>query len=1203
MVRPRKSRSNLAPKRRIRGATSSRSFPIVGVGASAGGLEAITELLRHLPAKTGLAIVLIQHLDPAHKSVLSELLSRVAHIPVEEVHEGTVMEPDHAYVIPPNAEMYTLKGTLHLVPRSRRGLLNLPIDRFFGSMAADRKHRAIGVILSGTGSDGVGGCKVIKEAGGIIFAQSEVTSRYPDMPQSAVNAGFVDFELSPKEIAEKLVQIGAHPYVAHDLSPKHTAAFGEHDLNNIFDIVSTQMGVDFSQYKPTSLQRRIQRRMALHRFGEVADYVEFMKENPKEAEELYRDILITVTNFFREPEAFEALKTKVLGPLLHGRDPAAGLRIWIPGCATGEEAFSVAIALTEYFTEAKVPAVPFQIFASDLNEASLVKARLAVYSEAIVKDVTPERLRRFFVKQGGLYYVNKSIREACIFARQNVAKDPPFSNLDLISCRNLLIYFGAELQTRVIPTFHYALRSGGYLMLGGSETLGKFAEQFNVVDKKNRIYRKNQDAPRLLTYFMKAGVVSHEPTARHRSREQSAVHSLERQFDRALLEIFGPTIVVVNEHMEIVHLRGNTGDYLEQPSGQPSFNLNKMARPGLLIDVRAAIATSKKLERPAKRHDVEIEGERGLIRADIEVHPFTPFGSQTRYHIVAFHNGGPAPRQLPKDSGRGPGERPRSSAERFRQELAHTKEHLRALIEDHETTLEEFRTSNEEVLSSNEELQSMNEELETAKEELQSSNEELRTLNEELQNRNSELVTAHDDLSNLFSNITIPILMVASDLTIRQITPHAQSLLNVIPTDVGRRISEFHPNLRQHDDLGEIARAVITSDAARDEEVQANDGTWFLMRVRPYRTSGQRIAGAVFAFQDIDPLKRSLDDSRNYAATLVESARESVMVLDSELRVMTANNSFYKTFQVAPADTEGRFIYELGNGQWDVPQLRTLLENILPAHSRIDDFPVQATFPRIGERLVYLNARRIESQIGEEIILLAIEDVTELKRSEQTLRELSHRLLNIEDSERRRIARDLHDVTGHKIAALSLNLGSLSRKHPDAASSQTIAETLELADQITNEIRVLSYVLHPPMLDELGIVPALREYVEGVSARTRLRIQLSVQEKIPRLPNDVELAIFRVIQESLMNVHRHSGSTQATIGLTHTGNEIVLRVQDSGHGLAPETSPIASDKPGRKVGVGIAGMRERVRYLGGVLEISSGDKGTTVTARIPVPAS
>jgi two-component system, chemotaxis family, CheB/CheR fusion protein len=1180
------------------------SFPIVAIGASAGGLEPTAELLNNIPAKTGLAFVIVQHLDPTHPSALTEILSRNSSIPVQEVIDEPVVQPDQVYVIPPNKEMYFEGKSLHLRARQPRGVPNMPIDRLLASLASERKHQSIAIILSGTGSDGVDGCKLIKEAGGVTFAQAQGSAKYPGMPQAAIDAGCVDFVLTPEEIAQKLVQVAAHPYLLAGLAAESDGEYSQRDLDACFEIVTEKTGVDFSQYKNTTLRRRIHRRMSLNKIGNIKQYIQFLKKAPGEAESLHRDVLITVTTFFREPEAFEILKKQVFPLILSKPGRENDVRIWVPGCATGEEPYSIAMALMEYIATAgpKFVDVKFQIFASDINEASIAKARLGLYSDAILKDLSPGRLEQFFVKKDGHYQVQKSIREMCVFARQNVGKDPPFSNLDLISCRNLLIYFGDMLQTRVIPTFHYALRPGGYLLLGGSETLGKFSEQFEVIDKRHKLYRKKMDAPRLLAYFANVAPSSSELAVPVQQVGPRDTQSIERQFDRALLEFIGPSSIIVTEQMEIVHLRGKTSDLLVPPSGQPTFNLNKMAREGVLMDVRSAIKAAKKFGSPVNRSNLPVETDRGLIHLDLLVRAYTPSGSRERYYIISFQESANSNRRRSRGAERRVKSRtklPRSSYD-FDEELRNAKDQYKTLVEEHEATLEEYRSANEEVLSANEELQSLNEELETAKEELQSSNEELRTLNDELHNRNAELAVANDDLSNLFSNVSIPLLMVSNELLIRRFTPQAQSLLNLLETDVGRRISEIRVNLRDID-LAEIGRDVISSMAPREVEVQGNNGTWYLMRVRVFRTGGHVIAGAVFSFQDVDLLKRSLDESRLYAQNLIESARESILVLDSSLRVMTANNSFYKTFRVQAKDTDGRFIFDLGGGQWKMSPLQHLLQRILPEHSRVDDFEVRANFPGLGERIMSLNARRLESPLGKEAILLAIEDVTQLRRSEQALRELSNQLMNIEDEQRRQIARDVHDVTGQKVAALRLNVRALAKQVPKGEANQTFVETVQLADQITNEIRGLSYLLHPPVLDELGLVPALREYVEGISERTNLQIKLDVDGDFPSLPKDIEITIFRIVQESLTNVHRHSGSADAIVQMTQTADAVEVQVSDSGRGFEPDQIPGPIPESQWKSGVGVAGMKERVRQLGGTFQILNAVQGTTILARIPIP--
>ena len=1194
---PRKSRRVQNRNSTNPSSSAEESFPIVGVGASAGGLGAISQLLQNIPEKPGLAFLLVQHLDPTHPSTLAELLSRKSRIPIEEVQEGVAVERDHAYVIPPNTEMTLRRGSLHLAPRQPRGAVSMPVDRLFLSLATDRGHRAIGVVLSGTGSDGMEGCKAIKEAGGIVFAQTDASAQYSGMPQSTVNSGSADFVLPPNEIAARLIQIGSHPYVRQESNPL-PMAYEPHDLNTVFEVVSAKTGVDFSQYKPTMLLRRIQRRMALHKFGDLKDYLRYLKDNGDEAEALHSDVLITVTNFFREPEAFEALKTFVLKPILAERDRKNGLRIWVPGCATGEEPYSLAMALMECLSEGppKLPHPPIQIFGSDVNEASLAKARLGLYSGAILGDLTSERLERFFVRQDGEYHVHKSIRELCVFAKQNVVKDPPFSNLDLISCRNLLIYFGESLQTRVIPTFHYALRPGAYLMLGSSETLGQFADQFAIVDKKNKIYQKKKNSPRLLTYFVNAGAAGPPPMTPSPARVQTSGQSLERLFDRALLETTGSSSIVVTDEMEIVHLRGNTNQYLMPGSGQPSFNLNKMTRPDLLFELRKTLKAAKTSGRPISRGNVEIQTEHGSLRIDINVRPHTPAMSRERYYLISLREVASKKRSRQRERA---DKQTQPGSVRVREELAQAKDHIKSMVEDHDAVLEEYRSANEEVLSSNEELQSLNEEMETAKEELQSTNEELRTLNEELQNRNLALAAAYDDVNNLLLNANIPMLMVNNELMIRRFTPQAQLLLNLGENNTSQKITDLHGNLRGVN-LADIAREVIASISPVEMEVQAKDGTWYLLRVRAFKTAGHVIAGAVFMFQDIDLLKRSLDESRSYTSTLIDSARESILILDSRLRVITANHAFYKRFLVEPAETEKRFLYELGNGQWNVPQLRKLLEEILPTQTRINDFELRAEFPTIGQRIMVLNGRRIESQMGNEVILLAIEDVTEFKRSEAALRQLSNRLLKTEDAERRRIARDLHDVTGQKVASLALNVRLLAKQVPEAEKNKLVSETLELTGQITTDIRSMSYILHPPMLDELGLVPALREYVEGVSERTGLQIHLSVGDGYPDLPDDIEITIFRIVQECLTNIHRHSGSSDATIDLMHANHELEVRVVDSGHGFPVEgVSNLGGGS--NKHGVGMASMKERVRHVGGTFQVESNDKGTMISARIPIP--
>jgi two-component system, chemotaxis family, CheB/CheR fusion protein len=963
------------------------SFPVVGIGASAGGLEAFSELLRHLPEKTGMAYVLVQHLDPKHSSDLREILSRMTKIPVEEVTDGALVQPDHIYVIPPNTSMILKDGGLRLAPRVLTRGQYMPIDHFLRSLAETRGNRAISVILSGTASDGTEGCRAIKAAGGITFAQDQESAKYGSMPHSAVASGCIDFVMPPAEVAKELTRVAKHPYLTPaPLETSESALAGEDQMQALLWLLRESTGVDFTHYKQTTLQRRIKRRLVLHKLENLKDYLRYVRSNPTEVEELYQDILIHVTGFFRDPSAFEALREHVLPNLF--KDKKSGtVRVWVPGCSTGEEVYSLAMVMLEYMwletnRTAKVPLgdVPFQIFATDISDTALDRARAGVYSNALVADVSPERLRRFFVRLDGGHQIVKPVREMCIFAKQNVAKDPPFSNLDLISCRNLLIYLGPVLQKRVIPTLHYALKNDGYLMLGESENLGSFTEYFAPLDKKSKIFQKKRSAARLASYFGALDFGIRRNTEDLKApQEPHSPHTIEKEVDRLLMNRFVPASVVVNDEMEIVQLRGKTGAYLEPAAGQPTFNLSKMAREGLLVDLRAALSKAKKENTTVRKEGVQVQSNGHTREVNLEVTPLRgAVGRRERYYVIVFQDVMPPEARNRKEKKRATRIKDGLAKEhaQLKRELEQLREQFQTLIEEHETTTEEFKSANEEVLSANEELQSTNEELETAKEELQSTNEELTTLNEELQNRNVELTSANNDLLNVLGNVTVPVVILDQDLRIRRFTPPAQKLLNLLPSDVGRRLTEIRPNLND-DDLGKMARETVENVTSKEQEVQENEtGTWYLMRARPYKTWDNKIEGAVISFENIDAFKRSVEHMNRYAAELIEGAPSAALILDGSLQVVSANGAFREKFEVSQKETEKRPVYELGNGQWNIPRLRELLEGVLPNNGRVENFEVRHDFPSLGPRTMVLNAKRIEPQQGVRMILLYINDVT-----------------------------------------------------------------------------------------------------------------------------------------------------------------------------------------------------------------------------------
>src|SRR6185312_15929361 len=781
--------------------TRTKSFPVVGVGASAGGFEAFSDLLRHLPQQTGMAFVLVQHLDPTHGSALPEMLARITKIPVVEVTDGVVVKTDHVYVMPPNTNMILENGTLHLSARIVTRGQHLPVDYFFHSLARERDNQAIGVILSGTASDGTDGCQAIKAAGGITFAQDEVSAKFSSMPRSAMTAGCIDFVLEPRKIAKQLARIGRHPYLNQLRTRMEESALAvqSNDLNQLLRMLRDATGVDFGLYKQTTLQRRIKRRMVLHRVENLKDYFEYIKGHPGELDALYRDILIHVTGFFRDNAAFDALRRTVFPALFRDRKlNESPIRIWVPGCSTGEEVYSIAIVLLEYMWEeirnvplASVTTKAVQVFGTDISDSALDRARSGLYTEAAASEVSAERLKRFFVKLDGGYQINKSIREMCIFANQNVAKDPPFSNLDLVSCRNLLIYLSPALQKRVIPTLHYALKPNGYLMLGGSESLGTFSDHFILVDKKQKIYQKKRTGTRIITYFTGTDYGVRKSDGSKPAKPAQNGFAVEKGVERLLANRFAPASIVVNDEMEIVQFRGRTGAYLEPAAGHPTFSLSKMAREGLLVDLRAALNKAKKENAPVRREGVHVKADDYVKEVNLEVIPVRGQTARDRFYVVVFQDAEPQASSSPRAKKQIAGKKPTAhrtattrETERLQREAAQLRDQLQSLIEDHESTAEEYKSANEE-------LQSTNEELETAKEELQSSNEELTTLNEELQNRNVELSLANNDLINLLGNVNIPVVIVGNDLRIRRFTPPAQKLLNLIPADINRRLGEI----------------------------------------------------------------------------------------------------------------------------------------------------------------------------------------------------------------------------------------------------------------------------------------------------------------------------------------------------------------------------------------------------------------------------
>lgn len=969
-------------------AKNEEGFNIVGIGASAGGLEAFEQFFRKIPPDCGMAFVLVSHLDPDHGSLLTEILQRSTTMPVVEAVDQVRVEPNHVYVLPPNREMAIFHGALQLnepeMPRGQR----MVIDAFLRSLAEDQGEKAIGIILSGTGTDGTLGLRAIQGAGGITLVQEPATAKYDGMPVSAIHAGYATYTLAVEKMPEQLLSNTRQLNVQQEKPRPDTN--GTSGLSRILMLLRSGTGNDFSLYKKSTIGRRIERRMAQHNIEDTEIYARYLKEHPAEVQLLFKELLINVTSFFRDPEAFVAMKQDILPLLLKDKPESYVFRVWVAGCATGEEAYSIAILLRELMNETGRE-FKTQIYSTDLDDDAIAVARAGFYPPNIAQDVTPERLRRFFIKEDAGYRVKKEIREMVVFATQNIIKDPPFTKLDLLSCRNLMIYLEPELQNRVIPAFHYALKPGGVLLLSPSESIGNHVELFTPLNRKWKFY---QTKPSIAStrVVMSSGL---SWTKDNPSKGPDEVTTKLKETDfaeltrRALLQSYAPASVVTNIKGDILFVHGDTGKYLRPAPGQAGFNVIEMAREGLQLELRSAIATATEKGVPTLNRETAFGSNGESHRVSFSVRPLPFIEPNQGLLLVSFQDvAGSKPEKPAAPASSSKGKTPRGKAaavsaeqhriEELERDLSYTKENLHATIEEQQASNEELKSTNEEMQSTNEELQSTNEELETSKEELQSVNEELVTVNAELQNKIEQLAGMQNDMKNLLDNINVGTIFLNDSLNIKRFTREAIRVYRLAASDVGRPLGDIKSNIRD-DDLLDDAQAVLDSLVPREREVSTADGEWYLARIQPYRTLDNIIDGVVLTFTDISKrmlAETAMKDARELAESIVNTVREPLLVLDSTAKVISASRAFYENFKVAAQDTVGRQLYELGNRQWDIPKLKALLETELPNKQVVEDFEVEHDFPTIGKRRMLLNARRITGKAdGAQLILLAIEEI------------------------------------------------------------------------------------------------------------------------------------------------------------------------------------------------------------------------------------
>ncbi|HXD98251.1 MAG TPA: chemotaxis protein CheB [Candidatus Acidoferrum sp.] len=950
----------------------------MGVGASAGGLEALEEFFDAVPVQSGLAFVVVSHQRPGHVSLLPELLGKHARIPVVEAASGMRLQADNVYLGPPGSRLSLRQGELHVAgPVAAEPHAPLPIDSFFRSMAADLGPDAIGIVLSGSGSDGTLGLNAIKGHAGMTIAQDPGSARYASMPQSAIATGAVDYVYRPRDMPEALLKYVHRVRQALPMSQASPQVW-----QRILHLLQERSGVDFSVYKVGTAQRRVERRMHVNQVATLGEYLQYLEANSSEVDALFSELLIGVTSFFRDPGAFEVL-ARELPALLDGRPEGSSVRLWVAGCSTGEEAYAMGIVLEEYLAQRR-GRLHVQIFGTDLDSRAIEAARAGFYPAGIVNDVTPRRLERFFVKEDAGYRVRKELRDLVVFSVHNLLTDPPFFRLDVLSCRNLMIYVESPSQQRLLRLFHRALNPGGLLLLGSAESVEEARDLYTAVDRKWKLFRRSEmPTPPLEEIHVGAmrtaalKVLPSSPPAQERA--PSVVNLLQT----LLLDEYAPVSVVVDNRGEVVFIHGRTGTYLEPAPGRPTHVLVDLTRPGLRAALAAVLKEAASTRREAVRRGVRFRSNSHTARVDIVVRPVTQPEAVRGLLLVTFvppASGGPRHRPLPPTPAPARGQsrgRGRARESELVEELDYTKERLRHSLEEQQATNEELMSSNEEMASTNEELQSTNEELETTREEMQSLNEELQTVNAELRAKLDDLGDAHSDLQNLLNSTDIATIFLDKDLSIKRFTPQARQVFHLIPSDVGRPLADLLPTLA-YDRLMDDARDVLHSLTPCEREVHSADGTWYVMRILPYRTMKDTIGGLVLTFVNVTRAKQGetvLSQARTYFESIVDTVRGPLIVLDSDRRVVSANRAFYRTFDVLPADVQGRLLWDVAGGAWSTDSLREQVERVLPESSAFESVEIDAVFPRVGRKHMVINGRRMEQQIGlPGLILLAMEE-------------------------------------------------------------------------------------------------------------------------------------------------------------------------------------------------------------------------------------
>ena len=1068
---------------------------VAALGASAGGIKALKEFFAKVPSDSGIAYVVVLHLSPDHESKLAEVLQAMSPVPVTQVNAQVKVEANHVYVISPNNSLEAKDGYLAVSEMTRVEERRAPVDIFFRTLAESHGSNAVCVILSGTGANGSMGLKRIKELGGVCIVQDPNEAEYADMPRNSIATGLADYILPVGQIPGKIVayknRLGT---VNISAAPEQRAESDERALREIFIQLRQRTGHDFSNYKRSTVLRRIERRISLHELPDLPSYALFIRQEPDEARALLKDLLISVTNFFRDVVPFEALEKHVIPKLFEGKGPKDHVRVWVAGCATGEEAYSIAMLLAEH-VEGLIDGPAVQLFATDIDEWAIARARDGYYTLNDAADVSPERLRRFFVKEGDGYRIRREIRETVLFSTHNLIKDPPFSHVDLVSCRNLLIYLNRSAQQRAMQILHFALNPNGFLFLGTSESAEGAGDLFVLYDKENHIYQSRPVEARLPMPLPDLSLTKQlQQRAEMRPTETPVQDRLSfRDLHQRLLEQYAPPSVIVNEEYQILHLSDTAGRYMQISGGEPSVNLLKLIRPELRLEVHTALyqAVQRKQNVEARNVKIEIEGKKEQV--NVIVRPVLQTGDTVRGFILVLFE--PTEAEA-RETGQTPSILVPAEpiARQLEEELMRVRSQLRAANEDHELQQEELKAANEELQAMNEELRSSAEELETSTEELQSVNEEMTTVNQELKIKVEELTQSNNDVQNLMNSTEIGTIFLDRASRVKLFTPSARGIFNLIAADLGRPLSDITNKLVDTDLVADIEQVVERLQPV-DREIRTTDERSYLMRILPYRTTEDRINGVVLTFTDVT--------ERRHSDLEKQSARQ-------------------------------------------------VLER------KIDDYVLRLS-----------NA--------------------------PTAAEVVQRLIEARDDERRKMGSDLHDQLGQQLTAMRLNIEVLkARLVEDGKAFEQAEQVQTIARRIESEIDFLAWGLRPLALEDMGLPSATKDYVERWSEHTGIAAEFhSNGLEGHRLTPEIETNLYRILQEALNNVHKHSQSKSVDVVLERRDSEVVLIVEDHGIGGA------APSKSGDG-GMGLTSMQERAELLGGTLEIESHKgKGTTIFAKVP----